>query len=154
MAAPSAARTALGGPFRRVRRALGGQERGRRRSAERCEVELAYAIGVSHPAQSWSIPSVPRWSMRTGSSRPSRAFDLRPGAIIRDLDLRRPHLRKTAAYGHFGREDADFTWEKHRIRVEELKAAPAGWQPAAKRCSQIENASNRGVPAPTRCLFY
>ena len=51
-----------------------------------------------------------------------KTFDLRPGAIIRDLDLRRPIYEKTAAYGHFGREDADFTWEK-TDRVEELKAA-------------------------------
>lgn len=51
-----------------------------------------------------------------------KTFDLRPGAIIRDLDLRRPIYEKTAAYGHFGREDADFTWEK-TDRVNELKAA-------------------------------
>ena len=49
-------------------------------------------------------------------------FDLRPGAIIRDLDLRRPIYRKTAAYGHFGRDDADFTWERTE-RLEALKAA-------------------------------
>ena len=51
-----------------------------------------------------------------------RVFDLRPGAIIRDLDLRRPIFEKTAAYGHFGREDDDFTWEK-TDRVDELRAA-------------------------------
>ncbi|VWM10726.1 S-adenosylmethionine synthase [Collinsella intestinalis] len=51
-----------------------------------------------------------------------RVFDLRPGAIIRDLDLRRPIYEKTAAYGHFGREDADFTWER-TDRVAELCAA-------------------------------
>ena len=49
-------------------------------------------------------------------------FDLRPGAIIRDLDLWRPIFRKTAAYGHFGRDDADFTWERCD-RVEALRAA-------------------------------
>lgn len=49
-------------------------------------------------------------------------FDLRPGAIIRDLDLRRPIFEKTAAYGHFGREDAAFTWER-TDRVDELRAA-------------------------------
>ena len=49
-------------------------------------------------------------------------FDLRPGAIIRDLDLRRPIYEKTAAYGHFGREDEDFTWER-TDRVAELRAA-------------------------------
>ena len=51
-----------------------------------------------------------------------RVFDLRPGAIIRDLDLRRPIFEKTAAYGHFGREDPDFTWERCD-RVEELRSA-------------------------------
>jgi S-adenosylmethionine synthetase len=49
-------------------------------------------------------------------------FDLRPGAIIRDLDLRRPIYRKTASYGHFGRDDADFTWER-TDRVGQLRAA-------------------------------
>jgi S-adenosylmethionine synthetase len=52
----------------------------------------------------------------------TNVFDLRPGAIIRDLDLRKPVFRKTAAYGHFGREDMDFTWERTN-RVEELRAA-------------------------------
>ena len=53
-----------------------------------------------------------------------RVFDLRPGAIIRDLDLRRPIFEKTAAYGHFGRNDPDFTWEATN-RVDELKTAVA-----------------------------
>ena len=51
----------------------------------------------------------------------NKTFDLRPGAIIRDLDLRRPIYEKTAAYGHFGRNDPDFTWEK-TDRVDELRA--------------------------------
>jgi S-adenosylmethionine synthetase len=51
-----------------------------------------------------------------------KVFDLRPGAIIRDLDLRRPIYEKTAAYGHFGRNDPDFTWEATN-RTDELKAA-------------------------------
>ena len=53
-----------------------------------------------------------------------KVFDLRPGAIIRDLDLRRPIFEKTAAYGHFGRNDPDFTWEATN-RVDELKTAVA-----------------------------
>ncbi len=52
----------------------------------------------------------------------NQVFDLRPGAIIRDLDLRRPIYRKTAAYGHFGRDDLDLPWEQTN-RVEELRAA-------------------------------
>ncbi len=93
--------------------------------AHKCEIELAYAIGVSHPL------SVMVDTFGTGTVEDSvieaaveRVFDLRPGAIIRDLDLRRPIFEKTAAYGHFGREDADFTWER-RDRVDELKAAVA-----------------------------
>jgi hypothetical protein len=91
--------------------------------ADRCEVELAYAIGVSKPL---SIMVDTFGTAHVAEDKIVEAiektFDLRPGAIIRDLDLRRPIYEKTAAYGHFGREDADFTWEK-TDRVEELKAA-------------------------------
>ena len=80
--------------------------------ADRCEVQIAYAIGVAHPV-SIMVDCF-------GTERVSQAllqelvhdhFDLRPAAIIRDLKLLRPIYEKTAAYGHFGREDADFTWE-------------------------------------------
>ena len=91
--------------------------------AHRCEVELAYAIGVSHPL------SVMVDTFGTGAVADSviekaveQVFDLRPGAIIRDLDLRRPIYEKTAAYGHFGRELPEFTWER-TDRVDELLAA-------------------------------
>ena len=91
--------------------------------AERCEIELAYAIGVSYPL------SIMVDTFGTGvvdeatiTEAVKRVFDLRPGAIIRDLDLRRPIYEKTAAYGHFGREDEDFTWER-TDRVAELRAA-------------------------------
>ncbi len=93
--------------------------------AHKCEIELAYAIGVSHPL------SVMVDTFGTGSVDDSvieaaveRVFDLRPGAIIRDLDLPRPINEKTAAYGHFGRELPEFTWER-RDRVDELRAAVA-----------------------------
>jgi S-adenosylmethionine synthetase len=81
--------------------------------AERCEVQVAYAIGVAHPV-SVMVETF-------GTERISRAsiaqlvednFDLRPGAFREYLDLHRPIYQKTAAYGHFGREDHDFTWEK------------------------------------------
>ncbi len=82
-------------------------------AADRIELEVAYAIGVSHPV------SVMVDTFGTEKVEPlkiekavSELFDLRPGAIIRDLDLLRPIYRKTAAYGHFGRHDRDFTWEK------------------------------------------
>ena len=91
--------------------------------ADRCEVQLSYAIGVAKPL------SINVETFGTGKIDDEKIaqiidehFDLRPGAIIRGLNLRRPIYRKTAAYGHFGREDADFTWEK-TDKVAELKAA-------------------------------
>ncbi len=81
--------------------------------ARRCHIELAYAIGVSEPV------SVLVDSQGTGklsneelSALVQRVFDLRPGMIIRRLDLRRPIYQQTAAYGHFGRDDLDLPWEK------------------------------------------
>ncbi len=81
--------------------------------ADRCEIQVAYAIGVAYPL------SVNVETFGTGkisddhiAKLVSEHFDLRPGAIIRDLDLRKPIYRKTAAYGHFGREDVEFTWER------------------------------------------
>ena len=91
--------------------------------ASRCEVQLAYAIGVARPL---SIMVDTFGTSVVAEDAIERAveevFDLRPGAIIRDLDLRRPIYEKTAAYGHFGRDDEDFTWE-HTDRVDELRAA-------------------------------
>jgi S-adenosylmethionine synthetase len=81
--------------------------------ADRCEVQVAYAIGVAHPlslmVETYGTERVPRSKI---VELVQKHFDLRPGAIVRDLDLRRPIFRKTAAYGHFGRDDHDFTWEK------------------------------------------
>jgi len=81
--------------------------------ADRCEVQVAYAIGVAHPL------SINVETFGTGNIDDSRIaelinahFDLRPGAIIRDLDLRRPIFQQVSAYGHFGRDDLDLTWEK------------------------------------------
>lgn len=88
--------------------------------AKKCEIQLAYAIGVAQPV------SILVETFGTGivsdekiSEAIAKTFDLRPGAIIKELDLRRPIYKKTAAYGHFGREDADFTWEKTN-KIEEL----------------------------------
>jgi S-adenosylmethionine synthetase len=93
--------------------------------AHTCEVELAYAIGVSYPL------SVLVDTHHTGAVEDAvleaavrEVFDLRPAAIVRDLDLWRTIYSKTAAYGHFGREDQDFTWEQTN-KVDELKAAVA-----------------------------
>ncbi|MDZ4168993.1 MAG: methionine adenosyltransferase [Coriobacteriia bacterium] len=91
--------------------------------ADRCEIELAYAIGVAHPlsilVETFGTERVPVGRIEEAVLS---TFDLRPGAIIRDLELRRPIYRKTAAYGHFGRDDKDFTWER-TDRVDALAAA-------------------------------
>lgn len=81
--------------------------------AQKCEVELAYAIGVAKPVsiyiETFGTAKVPEEKIK---ELVEKYFDLRPAAIIRDLDLRRPIYKKTAAYGHFGRNDSDFTWER------------------------------------------
>jgi S-adenosylmethionine synthetase len=91
--------------------------------AERCEVQVAYAIGKAQPV-SLSVETF--GTERVSPQRIEKAirevFDLRPAAIIRDLDLLRPIYLQTAAYGHFGRELPDFTWER-TDRVADLKAA-------------------------------
>jgi S-adenosylmethionine synthetase len=80
--------------------------------AERCEIQISYAIGVSHPTslaiETFGTNRIPDDQIL---SLVNEHFDLRPGAIIRDLTLRRPIYRATAAYGHFGREDIDVPWE-------------------------------------------
>ena len=93
--------------------------------ARRCQVELAYAIGVAQPV------SILVDTFGTGTvsddkleAAVRKVFDLRPAAIIRDLDLRKPIYRQLAAYGHMGREDLGVSWEKTN-RVEALKAAVA-----------------------------
>lgn len=91
--------------------------------ADRCEVQIAYAIGVASPVSimvdTFGTNHVPEKDIERAIEE---VFDLRPGAIIDSLDLRRPIYRKTAAYGHFGRELPEFTWEA-TDKVDELKAA-------------------------------
>ena len=81
--------------------------------ARRCEVQVAYAIGASHPVglyvETFGTETVPRDRLQGAILE---VFDLRPAAIVRDLNLLRPIYSRTAAYGHFGRELADFTWER------------------------------------------
>jgi S-adenosylmethionine synthetase len=81
--------------------------------ADRLEIQLAYAIGVAHPVsisvETFGTNKIPNEKI---VALIEEYFDLRPAAIIRDLDLRRPIYKKTAAYGHFGRNDSDFSWEK------------------------------------------
>jgi S-adenosylmethionine synthetase len=91
--------------------------------ARRCEVQVAYAIGKAHPVgvfvETFGTETVPVAKIQNAVTT---IFDLRPAAIIRDLDLLRPIYSQTAAYGHFGRELPNFTWEVTN-RVDELRAA-------------------------------
>jgi len=81
--------------------------------ADKCEIELAYAIGVAHPVsalvETFGTSKIDEEKIE---ELVKKHFDLRPGAIIRDLELRQPIYRQTAAYGHFGRTDIDLPWEK------------------------------------------
>ena len=92
-------------------------------AASRCEVQVAYAIGMAHPM---SILVETFGTEKVANEQIVKAvksvFDLRPGAIVRDLDLKRPIYRKTAAYGHFGRNLPEFTWE-HVSRLEDFMRA-------------------------------
>jgi S-adenosylmethionine synthetase len=91
--------------------------------ADRCQLQVAYAIGVAHPMSvNVDCFGTERIPLDKLTELVSEHFDLRPGAIIRDLDLMRPIYAKTAAYGHFGRDDRDFTWER-TDKVDALRAA-------------------------------
>ena len=91
--------------------------------ADRCQLQVAYAIGVAHPLsvniECFGTETVPLARIEHAVRE---TFDLRPGAILRDLDLIRPIYVKTAAYGHFGRADRDFTWER-TDKADALRAA-------------------------------
>ncbi|HEU4842374.1 MAG TPA: methionine adenosyltransferase [Ilumatobacteraceae bacterium] len=92
-------------------------------AATRCEVQVAYAIGVAHPmsilVETFGTNTVPEDIIEKSVRS---VFDLRPAAILRDLDLRRPIYRDTAAYGHFGRDLPGFSWE-HTTRLDDFKSA-------------------------------
>jgi S-adenosylmethionine synthetase len=98
--------------------------------ADRCEVQVAYAIGVAHPVsvmvETFGTEKISRAKI---AELVGEHFDLRPGAFREYLNLHRPIYQKTAAYGHFGREDHDFTWEK-TDKAADLRSA-AGLEQAA-----------------------
>jgi S-adenosylmethionine synthetase len=103
--------------------------------ANRCELQVAYAIGVAHPVSlEVDCFGTERIPVAQIERLVREHFDLRPAAIIRDLDLRRPVYAKTAAYGHFGRDDHDFTWER-TDKAEALREA-AGLE-AAKETTRV-----------------
>jgi S-adenosylmethionine synthetase len=81
--------------------------------ADRCEIQVAYAIGVAHPisvmVETFGTEKLPRSEI---VRLVDEHFDLRPGSFREELRLHRPIYQKTAAYGHFGRDEADFTWER------------------------------------------
>jgi S-adenosylmethionine synthetase len=109
--------------------------------AERCEVQVAYAIGVAHPVslmvETFGTGKLPDPEL---IRIVDEEFDLRPGAIVRDLNLRRPIFQKTAAYGHFGRTEHDFTWERIE-RVEALRKA-AGLEQAGAEAGATADVSS------------
>ena len=92
-------------------------------AASRCEVQVAYAIGVARPVsllvETFGTEKVDPVQI---AKAVDEIFDLRPAAIVRDLDLKRPIYRKTATYGHFGRSEKEFTWEE-TLRVDDMKQA-------------------------------
>jgi S-adenosylmethionine synthetase len=102
--------------------------------ADRCEIQVAYAIGVAHPlsinVETFGTGRIPD---ETIAALVKEHFDLRPGAIIRDLKLRRPIYRQVATYGHFGRDDLDLPWEqtnkaellRQAAGIHQLEAVPA-----------------------------
>jgi S-adenosylmethionine synthetase len=91
--------------------------------ADRCEIQVAYAIGIAHPlsvfVETFGTGRLPDEEI---SRLVTELFDLRPGALIRDFDLRKPIYQQVAVYGHFGREDLDLPWER-LDRLEELESA-------------------------------
>ncbi len=119
-------------------------------AAARCEVQVAYAIGVAHPMSilvetfgtSTVDPDVIVKAVRD-------VFDLRPGAIVRDLDLKRPIYRDTAAYGHFGRSLPTFTWEQHEPprRFQGRRRRVTGASPAVRvaRVAARRHRARQGV---------
>jgi S-adenosylmethionine synthetase len=92
-------------------------------AAQRCEIQVAYAIGVARPisimVETFGTETVDPFKIVDAVQE---IFDLRPAAIISELDLRRPIYRRTAAYGHFGRTDKDFTWES-TTKLDDVKSA-------------------------------
>jgi S-adenosylmethionine synthetase len=114
--------------------------------ARRCEVQFAYAIGVAEPVSML----VDTFGTGTVSDEKLTAavlktFDARPGMLIKELDLRRPIFRKTAAYGHFGREEPEFTWEKTPL-VEKLKEHAHAGNGHAKNGSTSKPAAKKPAP--------
>jgi S-adenosylmethionine synthetase len=119
--------------------------------ARRCEVQLAYAIGVAEPVsllvQTFGTGTLPEDQI---AALVRANFDARPAALIRELDLRRPIYRKTAAYGHFGRTDADFTWERTDKAARLRDAARGAGSSLARNGAKSEKAAAKNGKAPAK----
>ena len=117
--------------------------------ADRCEVQVAYAIGVAHPVsvmvETFGTEKIGRAQI---AELVDEHFDLRPGAFREELKLHRPIYQKTAAYGHFGRDDHDFTWER-TDKADALRDA-AGLGAEAPPSSARSRARARPAPAGLR----
>jgi S-adenosylmethionine synthetase len=114
--------------------------------AKRCEVQLAYAIGVAQPV-SIHVTTFGTGTISDGAIERliRQHFDCRPGALIRELDLLRPIYRQTAAYGHFGRSEKDFTWESTN-KAAQLAADARSIQPVRP----AKNGNGHSEPAPAK----
>ena len=117
-------------------------------AASRCEVQVAYAIGVARPVsllvETFGTEQVDPAAI---AEAVDEIFDLRPAAIVRDLDLKRPIYRKTAAYGHFGRAEKDFTWEDTSARRRpEAGARPLNTARPARRGRRRARRRRTGRP--------
>ena len=119
--------------------------------ARRCEVQLAYAIGVAEPVSllvhTFGTGTLPEDKI---AQLVKAHFDARPAALIRELDLRRPIYRKTAAYGHFGRTDSEFTWERTDKAARLRDAAKAAGATISSGSGKNGSAKNGHKPAPKR----
>ena len=117
--------------------------------ARRCEVQLAYAIGVAEPV---SIMVNTFGTGTVAEEKIARAirqiFDCRPGALIRELDLLRPIYKLTAAYGHFGRLEKEFTWEQTPKAAQLAEAASGGNGVAVSAKSSAKPVAAKSVRAP------
>jgi S-adenosylmethionine synthetase len=118
--------------------------------AKRCEVQFAYAIGVAEPVSmlvdTFGTGVVPDEKL---TKAVLATFDARPGMLIKELDLRRPIFKKTAAYGHFGREEAEFTWEKTPLVAQLRDHAKSGNGHAVSNGSKPA-ASKKSAPGKTK----
>ncbi len=129
--------------------------------ADRCETQVAYAIGKAKPVglfvECFGTEHVPIEQIQDAVLE---VFDLRPAAIIRDLELLRPIYAQTASYGHFGRDEPDFSWER-TDKIDALRAAVVRTVTAARRGTQAGGARpnwsqpptcrSRGLPSTSRC---